>query len=758
MKRLKKIFNIILLAALMFAQLPVVFAGSAAVNINVNNTSITVGSNVEFTVRLDNIVDAVDGIAGFQGWVEYDSDYLEYSKAQVLAPFTVSYSDKTKMISGIALDPDTRLTASSGNLIKVIFKTKKTGTTTFKLKRTEVSAGNNAKLTSTTPSKEITIVEPAPKSTNANLSSIAVGTYTLTPAFDKNTTEYRVTVPYSVSSVTITSTPEDSKATVQRTLNVSNLAPDKDNAYTITCTAEDGTTKKAYKVIIHREKQPEVPKSSDNNLKSLGVSGFTISPAFNKDTTDYSLTVPFETDKVKVNYEANDGKATVEVKGGDNLQVGDNKVEVIVKAEDGSTKVYNINVKKEEKKEEPKKDDDATLKSLSIGNEKLTPEFSKENNVYSINVGENVTGLKVNAITNSDKAKVEVKGSSGWKYGMNTVTVVVTAENGNKNTYIINVNRKSPAGTPTPNKSSDSYLSSLVVNGASINPNFDKDVSSYTVLVPYDTEKLDVSFVKSNNKAKVEILNNDELKVGTNNVQVKVTAEDGSVRVYTINATRAAFSAKNNLKVLSAGGFTLNPNFDKDRLEYNLKVKSNTESLDLTAIAEDEKAKVEITGNGNFKEGNNVVLIKVTDENGFTKYYQINVDKPAASVMGMSWGSFFMNLLLWLGLLGVLILLIILLKRRKDREPKKQVVSQPTPPTPVIDFKPEFNFGSRNGTDDDVVYPGGVLNQGNGQLPNTEPKKLMEADYHDLTDEDIEEVTRSFDFLDQTITRRYGNT
>ncbi len=113
-----------------------------------------------------------------------------------------------------------------------------------------------------------------------------------------------------------------------------------------------------------------------------------------------------------------------------------------------------------------------------------------------------------------------------------------------------------------------------------------------------------------------------------------------------------------------------------------------------------------------------------------------------------------MFLLLGLGLLGVLILLIVLLKRRKDREEKRQVVTQPNPPTPVIDFKPEFNFGSRNGTDDDVVYPGGVLNQGNGQIPNTEPpKKLMEADYEDLTDEDLEEVTRNFDFFDQTITK-----
>lgn len=753
MKKLNKIFNIILVVFMFIAQVPVVkAAGTASLSFS-GSSDVTINTEVEFTLMLSNMSNIPEGIAGFEAKLVYDSEFLEYIDCSSLNSLGVDYADRNKTMSGLAISEKSYVTGTSSNFIKFKFKAKKLGQTSINVNDIEVLAADKSVVNITPTAKNITINNPVPKSTNANLSSLAVSGYTLTPAFNKDTTEYRLSVPYSVSRITLSATPEDSKAKVTGT-GGANLNADQDNTFTVTCTAEDGTTKKQYKVIIHRDKAPDVPKSTDNTLKSLGVSGFTMSPAFNKDTTDYSVTVPFDTDKVIINAEANDGKATFEVKGADNLQVGDNKVEVVVTAEDGSTKVYTINVKKEEKQEEPEKDSDATLKSLSIGSEKLSPDFNKDTNVYLINVGENVTNLKVDAIANSDKAKVEIKGASGWKYGMNTVTITVTAENGNKNTYIINVNRKSPAGTQTPNKSSDSYLNSLVVNGATISPNFNKDVSSYTVTVPYDTEKLDISYVASSSKAKVEIIGNDELQVGTNNIQVKVTAEDGSVRIYMINATRTAFSAKNNLKVLSANGFTLNPSFDKDRLEYNLKVKSNTDSLDLTAIAENENAKVEITGNGNFKTGNNVVLIKVTDENGFTKYYQINVDKPEAAVMGMSLGQFLMFLLLGLGLLGILFLLIVLLKRRKDKEEKKQQPTQPTPPSPVIDFKPEFNFGSRNGTDDDVVYPGGVLNQGNGQIPNTDPpKKLMEADYEDLTDEDIEEVTRNFDFFDQTITK-----
>ena len=74
---------------------------------------------------------------------------------------------------------------------------------------------------------------------------------------------------------------------------------------------------------------------------------------------------------------------------------------------------------------------------------------------------------------------------------------------------------------------------------------------------------------------------------------------------------------------------------------------------------------------------------------------------------------------------------------------------QPTPPTPVIDFKPEFNFGSKNGTDDDHVEAGGVLNQYTGIEPKEAPK-MIEAQ------EETPSATYSeipYDPYDETITK-----
>ena len=86
--------------------------------------------------------------------------------------------------------------------------------------------------------------------TDASLSNLTVSQGSLTPAFSSTTYNYTVAVPYSVSSITLTATPADVNAHVSgagaKPLNVG------DNPFTITVTAEDGTTTQHYLVTITR--------------------------------------------------------------------------------------------------------------------------------------------------------------------------------------------------------------------------------------------------------------------------------------------------------------------------------------------------------------------------------------------------------------------------------------------------------------------------------------------------------------------------
>ncbi len=51
--------------------------------------------------------------------------------------------------------------------------------------------------------------------------------------------------------------------------------------------------------------------------------------------------------------------------------------------------------------------------------------------------------------------------------------------------------------------------------------------------------------------------------------------------------------------------------------------------MDIKAIAEDSNARVEITGNEDFKTGDNTVVITVTAENGDVNVYKITVNKKS---------------------------------------------------------------------------------------------------------------------------------
>lgn len=93
------------------------------------------------------------------------------------------------------------------------------------------------------------------------------------------------------------------------------------------------------------------------------------------------------------------------------------------------------------------------------------------------------------------------------------------------------------------------------------------------------------------------------------------------------NKETATYYGSNNnyLKKLKVKGISLNTKFNKENTTYFINV-TDTSSLKITATAEDDDAKVVITGNDNIKQGTNKILIAVTAENGDVRYYRIFVN------------------------------------------------------------------------------------------------------------------------------------
>ena len=92
----------------------------------------------------------------------------------------------------------------------------------------------------------------------------------------------------------------------------------------------------------------EATYSSDNNLKALSIDDYELTPAFNTDTLEYTVTVPSEVTKIKINATKNDSTATVSGDGEHEVNEGSNVFEIKVQAQNGSTKIYKITVNVED--------------------------------------------------------------------------------------------------------------------------------------------------------------------------------------------------------------------------------------------------------------------------------------------------------------------------------------------------------------------------------------------------------------------------
>ena len=491
---------------------------------------------------------------------------------------------------------------------------------------------------------------------------------------------------------------------------------------------------------------PAPVQDSDSKLKSLGVTGYTLSPAFSSGTKAYTVDVPEGTENVTITAAANSTKATVDPNSiGQKTLTGDTSTFTVkCTAENGTYTNYTITVnraKHTEPEPTPTKSSDSTLKSLGVSGYSYSPKFDPNTTTYSMTVSNGITGLYVQAVPNDSKATLEIEGDDHWKVGQNTIKITVTAEDGSKTVYKVNVTRESEK-----KKSSDKNVDFRINNPHTITPEFANDKDEYEVTVPYDITKLDLSVVPYDSNTKVSISGNEKFTTeGENEVKIKVTAEDGSVRTITLKVKRSEYKANTDLLDLKVKDYEMSPKFKPSVTKYSVTVPHKVNSVKVLVKAP-EGAKYEITGNKNLRTGKNVVLVKVTDAKDFVKYYQIDVTKEARKkFLGIGLIPFLILLFL---LLILLLLLLLLLKRRKNKKARRaaliakessddDVVKQEAPVH--IDFKPEFNFNSKNGTDDDVVYSGGSMING------MDEKKLL--------DNQETVVDAKYDIYDDVVTK-----
>ena len=389
-------------------------------------------------------------VQSFQGFMEYDDSKLEVSEITKSSGFDGGSNN------------DVDLGYYGGNLTGTFtiatFKVKGLESGQFQIKLKDknedyklcyiVESGEELSYSYFTETTyDITVNSGAPAASNdATLKSLKVNDQEVLGSQE-------FTLPNGTTTVNITAEANDSKATItgdigEKTLNVGT------NHFEIVVTAEDNNTVYTYTIDILREEP--AAKSSINTLSSLKVkksnstSAEEIPIGFSTEVTSYNIGVENSVDIVYIEATPTSDKATVESGIGEkNLTVGENIINVVVKAENGDKKTYIVKIIREAKIE-PEKSSDNTLKSLKITNVKISPEFSSDVTSYTSVVDSSVSRIKIEALANDSKATVT--GDIGEKTlvnGINTFSITVKAENNKTKIYTITITKTKPSSNST---------------------------------------------------------------------------------------------------------------------------------------------------------------------------------------------------------------------------------------------------------------------------------------------------------------------
>ncbi|MCX6496381.1 MAG: hypothetical protein NTW23_03510, partial [Rhodoluna sp.] len=362
------------------------------------------------------------------------------------------------------------------------------------------------------------------------------------------------------------------------------------NTFTVTVTAANGTTVSTYTVTLN---------VAENDDASLGVFSINGTDVVNGD----SVALAYGTTEVEYVAEATDVEAAVVVAVADELVTGANTLTVTVIAANGttvSTYTVTLNVAA---------NNDASLGVFSVNGTDVA-------NGATVNLENGVTSVTVVADPSDTNANAVITGATGLITGTNTLTVVVTAENGvATNTYAVTLLVAEPAF------SNDTSLSTFKVDGKTA-----VDGSSFNILL--GRTSVTVEAVPTNAYATAVTAGNTGLKDGPNTLTVTVTADDGTVKIYTVTVTVAPPSSVKTISTITVNGTSYTSNFNS---ETPFQAPFGTSQVTVAVVPTSNAATVIVTNNTGLRVGENVVNIKVTAEDETFANYSFKVVVAAAN-------------------------------------------------------------------------------------------------------------------------------
>ena len=176
------------------------------------------------------------------------------------------------------------------------------------------------------------------------------------------------------------------------------------------------------------------------------------------------------------------------------------------------------------------KNSNNNLSNLSIDGYDI--DFASNKTSYQLTVEYEVNQINIKASTADSTARVSGTGTKDLNLYTNTFNIVVTAENGSRKTYTIEVIRKDIDGN-IKELATDNTLSSITITDYNIN--FNPEILEYTILLN-EAVIPEINALATDTNATVTVNNPDSIKTGNNVIEISVIAENGAEQIYKINA------------------------------------------------------------------------------------------------------------------------------------------------------------------------------------------------------------------------------
>lgn len=258
----------------------------------------------------------------------------------------------------------------------------------------------------------------------------------------------------------------------------------------------------------------------------------------------------------------------------------------------------------------------AALSDIKIDN---TTVSGFNSSTYNYNIKVNKSEINISA--DGDAQSSKVTGDLGKKtlnYGNNQFKIQVTSTTNDVKEYTLNIDRPD-------NRSNINTLKSLSLSEEEIS--FNPSTLVYNISVDYKVDSLRINSELSDSKSTyIKNYGNRlvNLDVGVNEVLVKVKAENGDIKIYTLYITRNERNDSCNIKELNVRGYKID--FKETTSNYKLIINPEDTKLDISVKLADSDSKYEVEGNENLEDGS-TIKIKVIDKKNNEKEYFINIVK-----------------------------------------------------------------------------------------------------------------------------------